>query len=104
MFWIVGLLPLVFIAIAVAVFLSDRRRKLKRRRDSLHRGDDGDWIWVDLDGHERRSRTHPEAETGAWTVQRQDSGTKGGRTTGCSDRDSGPTDSNDSGSDDGGDD
>ena len=70
------------IVVGIISFIIWDVRRNKKRRDSLRQSSDGTFIWIDFDGSERRSDTHPDEEGGEWHVD----GTDG---TGISDGDGG---------------
>ncbi|MEM6906059.1 MAG: hypothetical protein AAF568_09215 [Pseudomonadota bacterium] len=49
---------------AVSAWRQAQRRR--RRKETLRRGEDGVYVWIEFDGSERRSETHPEEPGGAW--------------------------------------
>lgn len=52
------------VMLVVSTFRS--RRRLRKRQESLHRGTDGAYYWVDFDGKTQRHHVHPADPGGPW--------------------------------------
>ena len=62
----VFLAALVGIVLALIISTIRRRRRMKKRQESLHRGADGAYYWIDFDGRHRKYHTHPADQGGPW--------------------------------------